>query len=738
MAILPDLPKLARDLAPYLRSLLTVSSTGTSSTSGGSSGAPSPHDLDSSHHTGTLDPSQAPWALAADGSVTLTGNLGVAVGVTIDGVDLSAHASNADAHHAGFVGLTDDASATASPDASDLIKIEGGSGVDTTTGTNKITVAVDSTVVRTTRQVATSTGLSGGGDLSANRTLSIDQTFSPTWTGSHTFQGSTTTRTVVPEATDSYDLGSSTRLWRKGYLSELEALLFAQNTVSVVGGWLIVGTGSGTLNADLTNVATTVDFGQSMTVGHFILLRAFGQVEYLQVGSLVSGTTYNVTRNLDGSGANTWPAGTVYLILGTTGDGRIELNASSTPRISFITQGATYSAQTEVARIGDLNGGWGYGSAMPGVAIGEYAASRANTTIDQSSGLRLRIHSTTKMQLQPDGDLFIGPDISAASSTVFSIFSNAQTYNSESMGSGDLLIGDNSASKANILWDKSAGQLLFRGGTTTRLYIDTDGSLVFGTAACKLNSDGLRLDIGASAYNHVRWMSGSTVISAIGSRNDGFNDLWQLWAGDPTGSGTLMLQARATSYIDIPVGLNVGVATGAAAGDVRASGAMVASGAITGDSLNIGTTSSAAAGAIRFNNKIEVYKNSTYYETYQWVFLETPLTSTTWDGDAKSDVGSSTSLDMQTVFGVPENVKAVYLQIVTQDSAAAGTDGLYFACGPSSTYWYALASRPTGGDVDVEASGIVKVDSSGRVWYRINASGASTLDVWIWCWGYAF
>ena len=34
------------------------------------------------------------------GGVTLTGNIGAAAGVTIDGVDISAHASNADAHHA--------------------------------------------------------------------------------------------------------------------------------------------------------------------------------------------------------------------------------------------------------------------------------------------------------------------------------------------------------------------------------------------------------------------------------------------------------------------------------------------------------------------------------------------------------------------------------------------------------------------------------------------------------------
>ena len=50
-------------------------------------------------HTGTLLDWQAPQFLKKDGSRDLEGNLAVADGITIDGVDLSAHAANADAHH---------------------------------------------------------------------------------------------------------------------------------------------------------------------------------------------------------------------------------------------------------------------------------------------------------------------------------------------------------------------------------------------------------------------------------------------------------------------------------------------------------------------------------------------------------------------------------------------------------------------------------------------------------------
>ena len=89
-----DFQTLARNLLPFLKPLLQT-------TSGGSvvSGAPSPHGLNSPHHTGTLANSQAPQFLLLDGSRDLAGNLGVNAGVTIDGVDLSAHAADPSAHH---------------------------------------------------------------------------------------------------------------------------------------------------------------------------------------------------------------------------------------------------------------------------------------------------------------------------------------------------------------------------------------------------------------------------------------------------------------------------------------------------------------------------------------------------------------------------------------------------------------------------------------------------------------
>jgi len=118
-------------------------------------------------------------------------------------------------------------------------------------------------------------------------------------------------------------------------------------------------------------------------------------------------------------------------------------------------------------------------------------------------------------------------------------------------------------------------------------------------------------------------------------------------------------------------------------------------------------------------------------------FLTTPLTSTNWDGDAKSDAGP-TKLDMSAVFtNYPTSaVKAVLLRIAARDDAAIGTAGLYFSVGPSATYYYALQANPPGADVLSSNTGICPCDANGDIYYKINASGSGTCDCWLEVWGY--
>ena len=117
------------------------------------------------------------------------------------------------------------------------------------------------------------------------------------------------------------------------------------------------------------------------------------------------------------------------------------------------------------------------------------------------------------------------------------------------------------------------------------------------------------------------------------------------------------------------------------------------------------------------------------------VFLTTPKTSTSWDGDARSDT-SPTKIDLSAVFGVPAGVKAVIIRLLCRDSAAWGTKDLYLSVGPSSTLFSQVVARPAGGDVFIENSGICNCDANGDIYYGINASGTNTMDCWIEIYGW--
>lgn len=377
---------------------------------------------------------------------------------------------------------------------------------------------VSALILGTTNQV-TSTYNDGAGTLTLALPQNIHSGASPTFTGL-TLSGNLTTAGVasslIPSVTDTYDLGSSTKLWRKGWLSELDAVLFAQNTVSVIGGWLLVTKNEGTIpvGQDVGTGDTTIDFGQAMTTNDFVLFRAAGSVEYIQVLTLSAGTRYNVTRNLDGTGANAWPSGSVYAVLGNSTNGRIEINANSTPRISLIKQGATYNAQTELLRVGDLNGGWTYGAETYGFAAGEYASGKAWVSVDPTNGFRIGLHSVINGQWDTGGNLALGQ------------------------------VATNSG---NAFWNNSNKRFEFRGGaggTVVSSYIDTSGRFVMADAEVSgaLNvtgsiSSGSGLVLLDQNGVTLRGYSGSGVIRSFGM-TDGTNVVYQMWATHAPGVDT--------------------------------------------------------------------------------------------------------------------------------------------------------------------------------------------------------
>lgn len=228
------------------------------------------------------------------------------------------------------------------------------------------------------------------------------------WTALNRFLQAVEVDSVIPTNSDSSDIGSSTRLFRKGFFSELSTLIFKKENVLVMDGIFVLTKQSGKFDRNVLASDTTIDFGQAMTPGDFLLLRSEGQMEFMQVGSLVNGTIYNVTRNLDGSGANDWPAGSVFAVLGNQGDGRIEFVAGDEWRFSQIVQGSTYNSGMETVRIGKLDGWQASTLSGPGIVIGDWSTGNylyySQTTgkwVFKLAGGDVIINTETGIELKP-------------------------------------------------------------------------------------------------------------------------------------------------------------------------------------------------------------------------------------------------------------------------------------------------------------------------------------------------
>ena len=121
----------------------------------------------------------------------------------------------------------------------------------------------------------------------------------------------------------------------------------------------------------------------------------------------------------------------------------------------------------------------------------------------------------------------------------------------------------------------------------------------------------------------------------------------------------------------------------------------------------------------------------------QFIPLTTPLTSTDWDGDARSTT-AKTKIDLSTVFGVPAGISAVLVRATANDSAAAsGAAG--FALAPNDTdlsYALFVHLSYSANDITRSMTGIVPCDANGDIYYQCVATGVDTLDAWIEVWGY--
>lgn len=122
---------------------------------------------------------------------------------------------------------------------------------------------------------------------------------------------------------------------------------------------------------------------------------------------------------------------------------------------------------------------------------------------------------------------------------------------------------------------------------------------------------------------------------------------------------------------------------------------------------------------------------------YAFTPLTTALTSTSWDGDAHS-TEDWTGIDLSATFtGVPARIRAVLLAVQIKDSGSTGASPL-IAFGPNAAAPAAatLSCANLPNDENAYGTFVIPCDANGDISYMITATGASTLDVSLWIWGY--
>ena len=121
--------------------------------------------------------------------------------------------------------------------------------------------------------------------------------------------------------------------------------------------------------------------------------------------------------------------------------------------------------------------------------------------------------------------------------------------------------------------------------------------------------------------------------------------------------------------------------------------------------------------------KIIIDHGGTYAYTY--VPLSAPLTSTAWDGDAKTSANDGI-LDLSSVFSAPAGIKAINCSI----SQVSGTPGTTMRLGPSSSQPSQLICRTQVASVSANNSGTVNCDSNGDVYVTISAALTALIEIW--------
>ncbi|MCB9122801.1 MAG: hypothetical protein H6640_23980 [Caldilineaceae bacterium] len=484
--------------------------------------------------SGLLDDDHEIYLLAAGGR-TLTGNLPVADGVTIDGIDLSAHAADPAAHHA--LVTAGNAAISVAGQAVSLAAAAAGAGLAYAAGVLSVNVAGLGMSVAADAVTLTSSSNPGAaaavlasdasGYLNLVRLVLSDRLRTPlidTASGPLTLQPASNVVSLpsaVAVQTNNY--ASQLTGWRatyageadfrylfvdemhaKSFIADLEQALAGGQiickSVAMVAEAFTVPAAGAAATLRVRDLPSAADMAVFVS-GDTVRLRTFSR----SAGSLTIADAWGVvTSYADGTGGNegtqTWTftrssapnagamsAGTVIqpdsivLDYGTSGNGFYEVNAvdgaygQNSPYarvVSWTTHPAT--GQALRVQVGNLRGVYGYASTIYGIAMGDPTA--ANVTVEASNGVRLRQGTTDMIVLD------------AAGNSYFAGVMTIGTGGEIRQGTGTI---GSTFTGLRVWRDSGIGRIGGYAANVLQWYGDTAGNLVAGTGNVYLNALGI-------------------------------------------------------------------------------------------------------------------------------------------------------------------------------------------------------------------------------------------------------
>ena len=306
-----------------------------------------------------------------------------------------------------------------------------------------------------------------------------------------------TGNTVLPKNSYDISLGNPSKKFLSVYAAEMQVeTLVARETLATIGGRILVGPTTMLAEYLVDSASALYSRHNDLENGDIVYLEAHGNVEFMSIDSAPSGSgpyLYNVTRDLDGSGANSWWQGDAVFNTGQTGEGFIDIysiNGVSSSAIygpsivGNVRLSGSYNDWTEHWAVGNLNGIYGYTSDVYGVGLGRYPSSNY-ITIDSTSGIRF-------FDQLDDPVMTIG----ASGNYIENVFNISGSSSAFAIGNPP----PTSASSGCGIWIDYNG-LYSTNNNGSQIFINSnDGTLYSGNNSVMINSSGITIDLPYYTY----------------------------------------------------------------------------------------------------------------------------------------------------------------------------------------------------------------------------------------------